>query len=58
MSNPYEAPKAPLGDTLRNDPGIEQVASGQKLVIYAILVYLAMVSPAPACWPSLRWCCR
>ncbi|NII72823.1 hypothetical protein FHW84_001389 [Dyella sp. SG562] len=43
MSNPYEAPKAPLGDTLRNDPGIEQVASGQKLVIYAILVYLAII---------------
>ena len=43
MSNPYEAPKAPVGDTLRNDPGIEQVASGQKLVIYAILVYLAII---------------
>ena len=43
MSNPYEAPKAQVGDSLRDDPGIEEVASGQKLVIYAILVYLAII---------------
>lgn len=43
MSNPYEAPKSKVGDTLRDDPGIEQVLGGQKLVIYAILVYLATI---------------
>ena len=43
MNKPYEAPKSKVGDTLRDDPGIEQVFSGQKLVIYAILVYLATI---------------
>lgn len=41
QNNPYEAPKAPIqrapSDVLR----VEDIASGQKLVIYAILVDLA-----------------
>ena len=51
MSNPYEAPKAPVGDSLRDDPGIEQLVSGQKLVIYAILVYLAIILVRTAVGP-------
>ena len=51
MSNPYEAPKAQVGDSLRDDPGIEEVASGQKLVIYAILVYLAIILVRSAAGP-------
>jgi hypothetical protein len=40
-SNPYEAPKADVAMPLADEPRIEQVASAQKLIIYAILAYFA-----------------
>ncbi|HUG77591.1 MAG TPA: hypothetical protein VML57_08925 [Burkholderiales bacterium] len=36
--NPYQAPKAVVDTGVEVSEGIEKVASGQKLVIYAILV--------------------
>ena len=41
--NPYEAPKAPIDEPPTHGRDVEQIASGQKLVIYAILVNLATV---------------
>ena len=39
--NPYEAPSARVGDQLASDPGLEGLAKGQKLIIYAVLAYIA-----------------
>ena len=39
--NPYEAPKADVSTPMVDEVGIEQVASAQKLIIYAILAYFA-----------------
>ena len=44
QTNPYEAPKAPLQATAGDHVRIEDIASGQKLVIYAILVNLATIA--------------
>lgn len=44
MQNPYQAPQADVADTFVPDSGIEQVASAQKLIIYAILGYFAAVA--------------
>jgi hypothetical protein len=44
QTNPYEAPKAPI-QAIAGDPvRIEEIASGQKLVIYAILVNIAAIA--------------
>ncbi len=43
QANPYEAPKAPIEVPQRVGLGVEEIASGQKLVIYAILVNLATI---------------
>lgn len=40
-SNPYEAPKADVAMPVADEPQTEQVASAQKLIIYAILAYFA-----------------
>lgn len=40
-SNPYEAPKADVAMSVADEPQTEQVASAQKLIIYAILAYFA-----------------
>lgn len=37
--NPYEAPKADVSTPMMDEPGIDEVASAQKLIIYAILAY-------------------
>ena len=39
MENPYQAPKAPVFKKLEPNTGLDDVASGQKLIIYAILLY-------------------
>ncbi|MFC5739951.1 hypothetical protein [Dyella tabacisoli] len=39
--NPYDAPRADVLAPVLNDVSVEQTASGQKLVIYAILTYFA-----------------
>lgn len=41
QTNPYEAPKAAIEVPQR--VGVEEIASGQKLVIYAILVNFATI---------------
>jgi hypothetical protein len=44
MENPYQSPSAPLtvrGNRDRNDHSLDDVAYGQKKVIYAILLYFA-----------------
>lgn len=44
QSNPYEAPKAPIqGIPGADSKRVEDIASGQKLVIYAIVVNLATI---------------
>jgi hypothetical protein len=43
QTNPYEAPKAPVEPRPAVGLLVEQIASGQKLVIYAILVNLATI---------------
>jgi hypothetical protein len=43
QTNPYEAPKAPIEARAGAGLNVEQIASGQKLVIYAILVNLGAV---------------
>lgn len=42
-TNPYEPPEAEVADPQERTPATEQVASGQKLVIYALLLYLAAI---------------
>lgn len=44
MQNPYQAPQADVAEPMARDSGIEQVASAQKLIIYAILGYFAAVA--------------
>jgi len=44
MQNPYQAPQADVAEPIERDSGIEQVASAQKLIIYAILGYFAAVA--------------
>jgi FtsH-binding integral membrane protein len=44
MQNPYQAPQAVVAEPFAADAGIEQVASAQKLIIYAILGYFAAVA--------------
>ncbi|OOG37507.1 hypothetical protein [Rhodanobacter sp. C05] len=39
--NPYEAPKADVSAPMVDEAGIDEVASAQKLIIYAILTYFA-----------------
>lgn len=41
MNNPYQSPQSRVADTVDGD--IEAIAGGQKLVIYAILVYFVAV---------------
>ncbi|HEY9132703.1 MAG TPA: hypothetical protein VIM98_13170 [Dyella sp.] len=48
--NPYSAPMARVADAPRDDANTEQVLSGQKWVIYAILLYFLT-----AAIPSLPW---
>lgn len=44
QSNPYEAPRAPIPALPGTDgKRVEEIANGQKLVIYAILVNLATI---------------
>lgn len=49
--NPYEAPNADIAAPLANEPGIELVASAQKLIIYSILTYFAAVAIKAALGP-------
>ncbi|OOG66389.1 hypothetical protein B0E46_02680 [Rhodanobacter sp. B04] len=42
--NPYEAPKADVSVPMIDEAGIDDVASAQKLIIYAILAYFAAVA--------------
>ena len=42
--NPYQAPQADVAEPVVRDTGIEQVASAQKLIIYAILGYFVAVA--------------
>ena len=39
MGNPYQAPEASVFKKSEPDTGLDDVASGQKLIIYAILLY-------------------
>lgn len=39
MENPYQAPRASILNKQKQSAGLDDVASGQKLIIYAILLY-------------------
>lgn len=49
--NPYEAPRARVEGALETSEGVEKLASGQKLVIYAILLNLAALALQVAVGP-------
>jgi hypothetical protein len=40
-NNPYQAPTAEVSDPVEDGTVLEQVKGGQKLVIYALLAYIA-----------------
>jgi hypothetical protein len=42
--NPYQPPEADIVAPIAADPGIDRVASAQKLVIYSILAYFAAMA--------------
>ena len=42
-TNPYKPPHAPLDVDMEKTERIEKVASGQKLIIYAILINIASI---------------
>jgi hypothetical protein len=44
VNNPYDAPKSTVDDVVEDSPALDKVASGQKLIIYSIL--LSFVSMA------------
>ena len=54
MSNPYQAPSASVSTRQRGDDSLDDVVSGQKHIIYAILLYFltaalqVMVGPVAA----------
>ncbi|WP_266157985.1 hypothetical protein [Dyella silvatica] len=50
-NNPYQAPTADVSTPITGGVGIEQIARGQKLVIYAVLTYLL----AAAAKANLAW---
>ncbi|WP_233590252.1 hypothetical protein [Dyella dinghuensis] len=39
VNNPYDAPKSSVEDVVEHSAALEQVAGGQKLIIYSILLY-------------------
>ena len=43
VKNPYQAPKSDVTVTAEPDEFVLKIMTGQKLIIYAILVYLAVV---------------
>jgi hypothetical protein len=46
-NNPYDAPKSVVEDAVDHSQGLDQVASGQKLVIYSIVLsFLIMAANA------------
>ena len=45
-ANPYESPKARVADATESGEDIQRVASGQKLIIYAILLNLVTIAIA------------
>lgn len=40
-NNPYQAPAAEISDPVESSAVLEQIKGGQKLVIYALLAYIA-----------------
>jgi hypothetical protein len=42
-TNPYEAPRAPVQQPVADGVRMEAIASGQKLVIYSVLVYVMAI---------------
>lgn len=49
--NPYSAPAAALETPVLAEPGIERIASAQKLIIYSILAYFAAMAVRAAFGP-------
>lgn len=49
MNNPYQSPQSRVADVVDGD--IDAIASGQKLVIYAILVYFLAAASRVAIGP-------
>ena len=44
VNNPYDAPKSHVDDTVDHSEALDQAASGQKLVIYSILLSFAAMA--------------
>jgi hypothetical protein len=45
VNNPYDAPKSAVDDVVQHSHALDQVASGQKLIIYSILLsFVSMVA--------------
>ncbi len=44
QANPYEAPKARVATQAFSDENIDKIARGQKLVVYAFILYFAAMA--------------
>jgi hypothetical protein len=53
VNNPYDAPKSIVDDVVQHSQSLDQVASGQKLIIYSILLSFASMAANTAFPPAL-----
>jgi hypothetical protein len=53
VNNPYDAPKSIVDDVVQHSQSLDQVASGQKLIIYSILLSFASMATNTAFPPAL-----
>jgi hypothetical protein len=52
VNNPYDAPKSTVEEAVEDSQALDQVASGQKLIIYSILLSFVSMA-ANAAFPPL-----
>jgi hypothetical protein len=53
VNNPYDAPKSTVEDVAQHSQALDQVASGQKLIIYSILLSFASMAANTAFPPAV-----
>lgn len=53
VNNPYDAPKSTVEDVAQHSQVLDQVASGQKLIIYSILLSFASMAANTAFPPAV-----
>jgi hypothetical protein len=53
VNNPYDAPKSTVEDAVQHSQSLDQVASGQKLIIYSILLSFVSMAANTALPPAV-----